>query len=140
MSNYFYRFRKENKQQIKPYSFLPFGAGPRSCIGSRFAMLETKIAMVRVLRQFSFLPCDASKDIELECRGAIVPKNGINVLVESRDRSRKISRYSWMDIIHRYLQRPRFFVWDNPWHHTRICRSSPKIAAKSWIKSKESKS
>jgi cytochrome P450 len=94
MSIYFCRFRKENKQQIKPYSFLPFGAGPRSCIGSRFAMLETKIAMVRVLKQFSFMPCDESKDIELECRGAIVPKNGINVIIESRDKSTKLSRYS----------------------------------------------
>ncbi|XP_061191534.1 cytochrome P450 3A4-like [Saccostrea echinata] len=88
------RFRKGNKQHIKPYSFLPFGAGPRSCIGSRFAMLETKIAMVRILKQFSFKPCDASKEIELECRGAIVPKNGINVQVESRKWSGKLSRYS----------------------------------------------
>ncbi|XP_052689109.1 cytochrome P450 3A9-like [Crassostrea angulata] len=89
------RFRKENKQQIKSFSFLPFGAGPRSCIGSRFAMLETKVAMVRVLKQFSFTPCAGStKDIELDCRGAIVPKHGINVQIESRDKSAKISRYS----------------------------------------------
>lgn len=94
------RFRKENKQQIKSFSFLPFGAGPRSCIGSRFAMLETKVAMVRVLKQFSFTPCAGStKDIELDCRGAIVPKHGINVQIESRDKSAKISRYSWTELV-----------------------------------------
>nr|XP_022318271.1 cytochrome P450 3A9-like isoform X2 [Crassostrea virginica] len=88
-------FRREKKQQIKAYSFLPFGAGPRSCIGSRFAMLETKVAMVRVLKQFSFKPCEGStKDIELDCRGAIVPKHGINVQVENRETSAKMSRYS----------------------------------------------
>lgn len=107
------RFRKENKQQIKSFSFLPFGAGPRSCIGSRFAMLETKVAMVRVLKQFSFTPCAGStKDIELDCRGAIVPKHGINVQIESRDKSAKISRYSWTELVSicRYSQRCPFFA------------------------------
>ena len=36
------------------YTFLGFGQGPRACIGMRFAMLETKVALVKVFRQFSF--------------------------------------------------------------------------------------
>ncbi|CAG2253000.1 Cytochrome P450 3A19,Thromboxane-A synthase,Putative cytochrome P450 CYP13A5,Putative cytochrome P450 CYP13A7,Putative cytochrome P450 CYP13A4,Cytochrome P450 72A225 [Mytilus edulis] len=48
------RFSSTNKDKIKPFSFIPFGAGPRSCIGARFAMLETKIAIVRVLQKYRF--------------------------------------------------------------------------------------
>lgn len=47
-----HRFSKENKSQIQPYTFIPFGAGPRNCIGSRFAMLETKIAVARIISEY----------------------------------------------------------------------------------------
>lgn len=51
------RFSKENKESIDPYIFLPFGAGPRNCIGMRFALLVMKMAVVVLLQHFSFRPC-----------------------------------------------------------------------------------
>lgn len=51
------RFSKENKEGIDPYTFLPFGAGPRNCIGMRFALLVMKVAVVVLLQNFSFRPC-----------------------------------------------------------------------------------
>ncbi|XP_069676316.1 cytochrome P450 9e2-like isoform X2 [Periplaneta americana] len=47
------RFSDENKHNIKPFTYVPFGVGPRNCIGSRFALMETKIAMVHLLSRFS---------------------------------------------------------------------------------------
>merc|ERR1712213_287145 len=47
-------FSKEAKASRSPYTFLGFGQGPRACIGMRFAMLETKVALLKVFRQFSF--------------------------------------------------------------------------------------
>lgn len=37
------------------FQFIPFGYGPRNCIGIRLALLEAKIAVVSVLRKFNFL-------------------------------------------------------------------------------------
>lgn len=51
------RFSKENKDSIDPYTYLPFGAGPRNCIGMRFALLTVKVAMVSLLQHFTFQTC-----------------------------------------------------------------------------------
>ncbi|XP_046661559.1 probable cytochrome P450 6a14 [Homalodisca vitripennis] len=46
------RFSKKNKGNIKPYSYMPFGIGPRFCIGQRFGKLSVKTGIVMVLRKF----------------------------------------------------------------------------------------
>ena len=51
------RFSKKNKDGINPYVYLPFGTGPRNCVGMRFALMNIKLALVRILQNFSFIPC-----------------------------------------------------------------------------------
>ncbi|XP_058141702.1 cytochrome P450 3A8-like isoform X2 [Dasypus novemcinctus] len=51
------RFSKENKESIDPYTYLPFGAGPRNCIGMRFTLINMKLAVTSLLQHFSFKPC-----------------------------------------------------------------------------------
>uniref|UniRef100_A0A8C8RHD7 Hydroperoxy icosatetraenoate dehydratase n=1 Tax=Pelusios castaneus TaxID=367368 RepID=A0A8C8RHD7_9SAUR len=48
------RFTVEAKLQHHPFAYLPFGAGPRSCIGMRMALLELKITLLRILQKFKF--------------------------------------------------------------------------------------
>jgi len=58
------RFFKENASNVIPYAWLPFGSGPRACIGERFAMTEIKIAMVKLLQKFQ-LESDEITKLEL---------------------------------------------------------------------------
>ncbi|XP_062551078.1 probable cytochrome P450 9f2 [Armigeres subalbatus] len=47
------RFSEENKASINPMTYLPFGIGPRNCIGSRFALMEIKAVVYYLLLKFS---------------------------------------------------------------------------------------
>ena len=49
------RFSDENKHAIQPYTYFPFGLGPRNCIGSRFALLEIKTIYFHILKNFEIV-------------------------------------------------------------------------------------
>lgn len=57
------RFSDDNKENILPNTFIPFGLGPRKCIGERFAIMETKIIIANILKTFIVHPTDMSKEI-----------------------------------------------------------------------------
>uniref|UniRef100_A0A1S4H5D4 Uncharacterized protein n=1 Tax=Anopheles gambiae TaxID=7165 RepID=A0A1S4H5D4_ANOGA len=46
------RFAKENLDQIQPCTYMPFGVGPRTCLGSHFGTLQIKIALLKLLSQY----------------------------------------------------------------------------------------
>lgn len=50
------RFSEENKPNIHPGVYIPFGSGPRACIASRFALLEIKLIIIQLLQNFEIVP------------------------------------------------------------------------------------
>uniref|UniRef100_A0A8C8YY62 unspecific monooxygenase n=1 Tax=Prolemur simus TaxID=1328070 RepID=A0A8C8YY62_PROSS len=80
------RFSKKNKDNIDPYLYMPFGTGPRNCIGMRFALLNMKLALVKILQNFSFKPCKETQvPVKLSPTGLLQPEKPIVLKVESRD-------------------------------------------------------
>ncbi|XP_054926948.1 cytochrome P450 3A2-like isoform X2 [Dermacentor andersoni] len=55
------RFNDENAGSIRPYSYLPFGAGPRNCIGMRMALQITKLCLLHSVHTVQFVPARKAK-------------------------------------------------------------------------------
>ncbi|KAG8233063.1 hypothetical protein J437_LFUL012939 [Ladona fulva] len=52
------RFSEENRRRRERFVFLPFGEGPRICIGKRFGLMQSKAAIATVLLSYELLPSD----------------------------------------------------------------------------------
>lgn len=80
------RFAPAVAKDIHPGAFIPFGIGPKSCIGNRFALLELKAALCKLLRRYEVLPCSRVEDpIGLIVQTVIIrPKTPIQVKLRHR--------------------------------------------------------
>ncbi|XP_053407088.1 putative cytochrome P450 CYP13A10 isoform X1 [Mercenaria mercenaria] len=79
------RFSTENKAKLHPCAWMPFGHGPRRCVGLRLAQLEGKMTIVRTLKKFMVLP---GKELDSELKiiegATIFPQNGVQVRLVHR--------------------------------------------------------
>jgi cytochrome P450 len=76
------RFAAERAHERTAYTFLPFGGGPRNCIGAAFAQVEAKIALARILQRFAIRFVGSS--VRPRMRATLEPAPG--VLLEVRRR------------------------------------------------------
>ncbi|XP_071504349.1 cytochrome P450 3A13-like [Diadema antillarum] len=79
------RFSKENREKRHPFAWLPFGAGPRNCIGMRFGLMESKMALVRLLQNYR-IELDPKTELPVQpSNTSMIPKDGIFVRFTDRN-------------------------------------------------------
>ncbi|WKY09831.1 hypothetical protein Q1695_002299 [Nippostrongylus brasiliensis] len=66
------------------YAFIPWSAGPRNCIGQRFAVMEEKILLARLVRQFRFRATMTFQENRGLPELILRPSNGIPLIIERR--------------------------------------------------------
>ncbi|CAF1252202.1 unnamed protein product [Rotaria magnacalcarata] len=72
------RFSPAEKVKRHPMTFLPFGDGPRNCIGMRFALLEAKLAIAKSLRDVELQKCEKTEvPLQLGKVNTLKAKNGV---------------------------------------------------------------
>lgn len=72
------RFSPENMKKRLPYSYLPFSAGKRSCIGGALSLVENTLALTQLLRRFRLeyvgeVPAKISATVTLTPAGGALP-------------------------------------------------------------------
>ena len=77
------RFLPGSRERIDRYTYLPFGAGPRGCIGSIFALQETALAVATITRNFD-LTVQPGHIVWPVHRITLRPRGGLPMLVRRR--------------------------------------------------------
>lgn len=77
------RFTVERAAGRPRYAYYPFGAGPRTCIGNNFALLEAALVLATVAQRYR-LRLVPGQDLAPAVMGTLRPRSGIKVIVEAR--------------------------------------------------------
>uniref|UniRef100_A0A7M5V3N5 Cytochrome P450 n=2 Tax=Clytia hemisphaerica TaxID=252671 RepID=A0A7M5V3N5_9CNID len=75
----------DERKKDKAFMFIPFSAGPRNCVGQRFALMELKIALFHCVKNFEFFSLQNEFEIEQTFQGVNTSTNGLHLKVKRRN-------------------------------------------------------
>lgn len=82
------RFSEANRRSFLEQPWMPFGEGPRACIGIRLGRMQTKVGLISMLRKFRFELSDelAKTGMKISTRSfTLAPADGIHLKIRKRD-------------------------------------------------------
>ncbi|XP_066156623.1 cytochrome P450 4c3-like isoform X2 [Euwallacea fornicatus] len=68
-----------------PFSYTPFSAGLRNCIGQKFAMMELLCTVSKILRNFELSPAFPEHKLQIVAESILISKNGVKISVHERN-------------------------------------------------------
>lgn len=80
------RFEGEAGRQIPRGAYLPFGTGPRVCMGSSFAAMEMTLVLAMLLQRFTLRLAPGQTQPAIELQVIVKPKGGLQLVLEKRAR------------------------------------------------------
>lgn len=86
------RFTSEKIEARSSYAFIPFSAGPRNCIGYKFAMIEMKTIVSTILRQYELVPVLGRTKIDAVFRITVRASGGLWIRFKERTLNNNVVR------------------------------------------------
>jgi cytochrome P450 len=77
------RFTKENQKKQQPFTYIPFGGGPRMCIGINYAIAQMQLILVSIIRRYD-LELVSGKKTVLKPLIMLKPEEGIKIRFHKR--------------------------------------------------------
>ncbi|KAM9329506.1 uncharacterized protein PAF06_003303 [Gastrophryne carolinensis] len=137
------RFSKENRDTQDPYTFLPFGAGPRNCIGMRFAMINMKSAITMLLQNFNFRTCkETPVPLQIDTKGFLKTTKPVILSLVPRDteegkplncREPEVQEERTNNINKKRNKKGKVFTRESPTPKEEIMYFIPEFSKETWI-------